>query len=188
MCGHGRAPVPDCLQLRKEPATRTHTHKHTHKHAHTSTHTHTKHIHASAHARTAPSLHSPPAALAFALKSPPIINYRLNFGSLSGGSVTTAPITSFVNFIVKEGLVGMLLWPKRFTVRTGGFFVVGLWLTLVGGKGMARARMGIHARAHAHTPARTHTHPTTPGPPPPLPPPRSPCCRPTASCPPTTRP
>lgn len=56
------------------------------------------------------------AAAAAALKGPPIINYRLNFGSLSGGSVTTAPITSFVNFIVKEVLVGMFLWPKRLTV------------------------------------------------------------------------
>jgi hypothetical protein len=56
------------------------------------------------------------AAMALALKGPPIINYRLNFGTLSGGSVTTAPITAFVNFIVKEVLVGMLVWPKRITV------------------------------------------------------------------------
>ncbi|KAI8474104.1 MAG: hypothetical protein J3K34DRAFT_456945 [Monoraphidium minutum] len=56
------------------------------------------------------------AAIAVALKSPPLINYRLNFGALSGGSITTAPIVGFVNYIVKEVLVGMLLWPKRFTV------------------------------------------------------------------------
>jgi hypothetical protein len=55
--------------------------------------------------------------VAVALRSPPIINYRLNFGSVPGGSTITSPITGAVNFIVKEGLVSMLLWPKRFTVR-----------------------------------------------------------------------
>lgn len=63
------------------------------------------------------------AGVAVALKSPPTIKYRLNFGALSGGSVTTAPIVAFINFIVKEVIVGMLLWPKRLTVPilgTGG--------------------------------------------------------------------
>jgi hypothetical protein len=63
------------------------------------------------------------AGVAVALKSPPTIKYRLNFGALSGGSVTTAPIVAFINFVVKEVIVGMLLWPRRVTVPilgTGG--------------------------------------------------------------------
>lgn len=63
------------------------------------------------------------AGVAIALKSPPTIKYRLNFGALSGGSLTTAPIVAFINFVVKEVIVGMLLWPKRVTVPilgTGG--------------------------------------------------------------------
>jgi hypothetical protein len=60
-----------------------------------------------------------------ALKTPPIIKYRLDFGMLPGGitSVITAPIVAFVNYLVNIVLVGMLLWPKRITVRrvgTGG--------------------------------------------------------------------
>jgi hypothetical protein len=69
----------------------------------------------------------PAAAAAAALKGPPIINYRLNFGALSGGSVTTAPITAFVNFIVKEVLVGMLVWPKRITVSGGSALSARAW-------------------------------------------------------------
>jgi hypothetical protein len=57
-----------------------------------------------------------------ALKTPPIIKYRLDFGMLPGGitSVITAPIVAFVNYLVNIVLVGMLLWPKRITVRAGG--------------------------------------------------------------------
>ena len=56
------------------------------------------------------------AAAAVALKSPPIIKYRFDFGAAFGGSFTTAPIIAFVNFIVQEVIVGMLLWPNRITV------------------------------------------------------------------------
>jgi hypothetical protein len=119
---------------------------------------------------------SPAAAIALALKGPPIINYRLNFGQLSGGSVTTAPITTFVNFIVKEVLVGMLVWPKRITVRTfGRREVVGwsvqLWV----------ARLpSVLSRMYLLTPFPPHhPHPT---------PIRSRSSPLTASSPPTTRP
>lgn len=56
------------------------------------------------------------AAAAVALKAPPIIKYRFDFGAAFGGSFTTAPIIAFVNFIVQEVIVGMLLWPNRVTV------------------------------------------------------------------------
>lgn len=57
------------------------------------------------------------AAAAVALKGPPIIKYRLDFGSLPSTvtTVVTAPITAFVGFIV-DLIVGMFLWPKRLTV------------------------------------------------------------------------
>ncbi len=58
-------------------------------------------------------------AVAFALKGPPVIKYKLSFGQIVGGSFTTAPIVSFVNFIVQEVIVGMLVWPKRITVSNG---------------------------------------------------------------------
>lgn len=57
------------------------------------------------------------AAAAVALKSPPTVKYRLDFGKAFGSSFTAAPIVAFVNFIIREVIVGMLLWPNRITVR-----------------------------------------------------------------------
>ncbi|KAF8057744.1 SYT2 [Scenedesmus sp. PABB004] len=58
------------------------------------------------------------AAAAVALKTVPIIKYRLDFGVLPAGAsqIVTVPIVSFVDMIVQQVIVGMLLWPKRVTV------------------------------------------------------------------------
>eukprot|EP00877_Chromochloris_zofingiensis_P004904 jgi/Chrzof1/14414/Cz09g02020.t1 len=68
------------------------------------------------------------AAAAVALKSPPTVKYRLDFGKAFGSSFTAAPIVAFVNFIIREVIVGMLLWPNRITVpllSEGGIMPLG---------------------------------------------------------------
>jgi hypothetical protein len=58
------------------------------------------------------------AAAAVALKSEPIIKYRLDFGSLPTGvtTVLTSPIINFIEMLVNTVAVPMLLWPNRITV------------------------------------------------------------------------
>lgn len=57
------------------------------------------------------------AAVALAIKNPPIINYRLNFGSLPSmiGDMVTLPVTTLVDVVINL-IVGMLQWPNRVTV------------------------------------------------------------------------
>jgi hypothetical protein len=57
-----------------------------------------------------------------ALKGPPIIKYRLDFGALPSTvtSVVTSPIVAFVAYIV-DIITGMFIWPKRITVRPAGW-------------------------------------------------------------------
>jgi len=58
------------------------------------------------------------AAAAVALKSEPIIKYRLDFGVLPAAvtTVITSPIINFIEMMVNTVAVPMLLWPNRITV------------------------------------------------------------------------
>ena len=53
-----------------------------------------------------------------ALKSEPIIKYRLDFGVLPAAvtTVITSPIINFIEMMVNTVAVPMLLWPNRITV------------------------------------------------------------------------
>lgn len=50
------------------------------------------------------------------LKSPPIVKFKLDFGKALGSGYTAGAIRAFLDPLIRETMVDMLLWPQRIVV------------------------------------------------------------------------